>query len=169
MKFRDIPQLPRAHYEVTVPWRYLERWISGLKEDHTQVEINQDYQREHVWSTKQQQAYVEYCLMGGEVARALVWNAPKWPDSTVIELVDGKQRLTAVRKFLNNDLRVFGGLYQEYEDTLDNVSHVFSMRVCSLDTRCEVLRLYLNINAGGTPHTDDELNRVRRLLEREER
>lgn len=41
----------------------------------------------------------------------------------------------------------------------------FKFRICNLRTEAEVLRLYLAINAGGTPHTEEELNRVRRMLE----
>jgi hypothetical protein len=37
-----------------------------------------------------------------------------------------------------------------------------------METRKETLQLYLNINAGGTPHTQEELNQVRVLLAAEQ-
>jgi hypothetical protein len=40
----------------------------------------------------------------------------------------------------------------------------FKFRMCSLASRAEVLRFYLNINAGGTPHTNSEIERVRAML-----
>ena len=43
----------------------------------------------------------------------------------------------------------------------------FKFRVCVLPTRKEVLQLYLNINAGGTPHTEEELNLVHAMLQKE--
>jgi len=38
-----------------------------------------------------------------------------------------------------------------------------------LKTRAEVLQWYIEFNAGGTPHTEAEINRVRELLKKETR
>lgn len=38
-----------------------------------------------------------------------------------------------------------------------------------LSTRAEVLKLYLLLNSGGVVHSTEEIARVRKLLEREER
>lgn len=39
----------------------------------------------------------------------ITWNAPGWPAGDApIELVDGKQRLEAVRKFIRGDLEAYG-------------------------------------------------------------
>lgn len=167
--FNDIPQFPRAHYEVDVPWRYIERHLANWdeKNDGTRgaLELSPDYQRAHVWTREQQTAYVEYQLRGGEVGRNVIFNSPDWMRTweRPTELVDGKQRLEAVRAFLRDEFPVFGHLYSEYTDTITNML-TFKFRVCSLETRKEVLQLYLNINAGGTPHTAGELDRVRALL-----
>lgn len=167
-RFADIPQFPRASYEVDVQWksveRHLEEWadttggMGGL-------DLSPDYQREHVWSLAQQIAYVEYQLRGGEVGRSIIFNSPDWNRgyARATELVDGKQRLEAVRAFLRNDFAVFGHTFSAYTDRLSQ-GLTFRFRVCTLDTRAEVLQLYLNINAGGTPHTVEELDRVRKLL-----
>lgn len=168
MKWTKIPQFPRAHYEVDIPWccleEQLERWSK-----HYILTDDPDYQRAHVWTEDQQRAYVEYVLAGGEVARAITWNSPGWSagDAKTIELVDGKQRLAAVRRFLAGDLAAFG-MHHSPDDVLGLAGPSFRFRVCSL-VREDVLRLYLNINAGGTPHTADELARVRALLDAERR
>jgi hypothetical protein len=38
--------------------------------------------------------------------------------------------------------------------------------VNDLKTEAEVLRWYLEINAGGTPHTEEELDKVRKMLKK---
>lgn len=167
-KFNDIPQFPRAHYEVDVAWRYLESTLedwSQTVDGKGGLDLSPDYQRTHVWTRAQQAAYVEYQLRGGEVGRQIVWNSPDWGRGyeRVTELVDGKQRLEAVRAFHRDEFPVFGSLFSEYTDKITNLL-TFKFRVCSLETREEILQLYLNINAGGTPHTKDELDRVRALL-----
>lgn len=169
MRFADIPQFPQAHYQVSVGWKHLEHQIEELAAGAI-LELNPDFQRAHVWTREQQAAYVEYILRGGEVAKDIIFNAPDWPETgedQKIVLVDGKQRLEAVRAFLRDELEVFGTKYSEFEDSLRFTTARFNFRVCSLSTREEVLEFYLNINAGGTPHTQKELRRVQGLLEKE--
>jgi hypothetical protein len=166
MDFNDIPQFPHAHYEIDVFWTYLEEHIQHQTEERVApLDLEPDFQRAHVWTEAQQVAYVEYALRGGEVGRNLTFNCPGWGRDYrgPYTIVDGKQRLEAVRKFLRNDLRVFGHRYKEFTGKLRTLSHTFKWRVCSLKTRDEVLDLYLGINAGGTPHTAEEITRVQNL------
>lgn len=174
MRFKDIPQLPKAHYNVHISWEYLEenleRYASTWTDERGKIcgglNLNPPYQRAHVWTEQQQIAYVEYMLMGGEVGRNIIWNCPTWMKSYKhpLELVDGKQRLEAVRKFLRNDLPVFGKTISEFEDKLKFIEHHFIFSICCLESEKEILQLYLNINAGGTPHTEGELDMVRKML-----
>lgn len=167
-RFADIPQFPRAHYQIDVQWRSIERQLEEWADTTGGMgglDLSPDYQRAHVWSRAQQIAYVEYQLRGGEVGRGIIFNSPDWHRDYArpTELIDGKQRLEAVRAFLNNQIPVFGCTFSARTDRLPQ--HLtFSFRVCTLETRAEVLQLYLNINAGGTPHTAEELDRVRKLL-----
>lgn len=162
-KWRSIPRLPQAHHQVDVDWRWLETTLRTYPA-RGGLNLNPDYQREHVWTREQQVAYVEYVLSGGEVGKAIIWNATSWPadDGKPIELVDGKQRLEAVRAFMRGDIKAHGMSYAD-GDAL-GIECRFHWRICSLATRAEVLALYLNINAGGTPHTPSEIERVRSLL-----
>lgn len=164
--FRDIPQFPHAAYEVDVGWDYLEHHIKGAVEEDGLV-LDPDFQRAHVWNRSQQQAYVEYQMQGGEVGKNLTFNAPGWGNTIKLGdyvIVDGKQRLEAVRAFLRDEILAFGHFRSTYEGRMRIHSMSFRWRVCCLETRAEVLRLYLNINAGGTPHTKAELDKVRKML-----
>ena len=64
---------------------------------------------------------------------------------------------------------VFGGLYlRDMEPRILRKTCVdFRMRIAKLPTRREMIEWYLMINAGGTPHTGEELQRVRALLDAE--
>jgi hypothetical protein len=185
MKFSEIQQLPRAYYEVDVGWDDLENTLKRFMERTggiAPLNLNPDYQRAHVWTRVQQLRYVEYMLVGGEVGRNITFNCPGWMSNFKgpFELVDGKQRIEAVRAFMRDELAVFTGLNgyyydknyprglrcSEFEGRMGH--HVgLKFRVCEVATRVEVLELYLNINAGGTPHTEEELDRVRELLIKE--
>lgn len=168
-RFQDIPKFPHSAYEVDIGWGYLEQHIKS-HEDEMGLNLEPNFQRAHVWTPAQQTLYIEYQLAGGEVGKNLTFNHTMWNDNPLrgsYVIVDGKQRLRAVRMFMHDELKAFGHVFSEYTDRL-RIHHAgFKWRVCSLATRAEVLNLYLSINAGGTPHTSEELDQVRALLNKE--
>jgi hypothetical protein len=170
-RINDIPKLPQAHYEVDVAWEFLEDHLSKFIEAY-QLDMNPDFQRGHVWSKQQQIAYVEWILRGGESGKILFFNCLEWNSNKTpgpMVLVDGKQRLAAVLAFLHDEIPAFGYKLSEYEDKNRLRTHIagFKFRVASLETRADVLRWYLAINAGGTPHSPAEIARVEALLAQE--
>lgn len=169
LSFRDIVKLPKAHYRINVLWTGVEVHIANAQKRHPKLDLEPDFQRAHVWTREQQVKYVEYILQGGELGKNLVFNCPGWlyTDDGPYVIVDGKQRLEAVRSFLRNDFEVFGQYCKRFGNLGGMTGPEFIWCVGNLNTREEILRLYLNINAGGTPHTQEELQRVRELLHKE--
>lgn len=167
-KFGSIPRLTtRGNYEIDVWWGAIEDTVSQWGQSQL-VETDPDFQRVHVWDERLQRGYVEYIMRGGFAAREIFWNCSTWHRSwsTPVQLVDGKQRLEAVRKFMRGELRAFGYLVSEW-DHLDMMTCRMSWYVNDLKTRAEVLKWYLDLNSGGVVHTDAELERVRGLLDAE--
>jgi hypothetical protein len=166
----DVPQFPRAHYEVDVEWNYLESQIKFWEEDGLNLEP--DYQREHVWTMAQRIAYVEYIVQGGEVGSTLVFNHTSWEGRETkkgdLTILDGKQRLETARMFMRDEIPVFGRTLSQWSGRLRMIQGRFKWRIMSLKTKAEVLRAYLSFNAGGTPHTEAELDKVRAMLAIEE-
>ncbi len=167
VKFKDIPQFTKSPANgVFVSLNYLEKKIDDDIKDYG-LQLNPDFQRGHVWTEKQQIAFVEYILRDGQSGRDVYFNNPSWHGGGKGEYVcvDGLQRLTALLRFVRNEIPAFGNLYSEYEDP-----RILSMRygifwhVNDLKTRKEVLTWYLEMNEGGTPHTKDELDKVRKML-----
>lgn len=170
-KFADIPQFTQdGHYQVNVSWDYLQGWIDNHQNDRSYVfDMDPDFQRGHVWSEEQQTNYVEFILRGGKSSRVIYWNCIGWMRNFVgpMVLVDGKQRLTAALRFLNDEIPAFGHKRSDYSDKL-RMGHVdFLMNVNDLKTRAEVLQWYLDLNTGGVVHTTDEIEKVRNLLDAE--
>lgn len=65
----------------------------------------------------------------------------------------------------SNEIRVFGLLYSEFEGETDLIRHSMIINVNDLKTKKEVLQWYIQMNAGGTPHTQEEIDRVNKLME----
>lgn len=163
MHFRDLPKFTRVGtYEVSWEFKYFIEWLNDeIKEG---LNLCPDFQRGHVWTEEQQVAFIEYFLMGGQTG-VLYFNAPHWPDDTKNYVcVDGLQRITAFQRFYNDEIKAFGHYYSEFEGRPDGWIKV---NVNNLKTRKEVLHWYIEMNSGGTPHTKEEIDRVKKLLEAE--
>lgn len=176
MKLTDIPQFTRtANWKCDVGWSYLEEYINNHIKD-SNLNLEPDFQRAHVWTQEQQSRYVEFILRGGNSGKDLYFNCKGWNYGLTegpYVIVDGKQRLEAVRKFLRNELSVFANglcgnskpMYKnDFELTGMRMQLGFKWHVNDLNTEAEVLQWYLDINSGGVVHTEEELNKVRKML-----
>ena len=170
MNYSDIPRFTRnPSYRVTADWGYLEgtldRWVNERGVGMAKLDLDPEFQRAHVWTEPQQIAYVEYALKGGTSGKEIYLNCTGWMRNWEgpFILVDGKQRLEAVRKFLRNELPVFGGhTYSQIEGRLPHTASLY-ININDLPYK-DVLQWYLEMNTGGTPHTPAEIEKVKLLL-----
>ena len=178
IKYSEIEKLmPLSSYEVNKPLNYIEKWLEDSKEYYG-LELNPDFQRGNVWTEEQQIAYIEFILRGGKTANVIYFNCPDFSmgscerisnrDKLPMQCLDGLQRLTAIRKFMNNELPVFGGNYlDDFEDKkiMLRKFNLLKFNVNNLQTRKDILKWYIDYNSAGTYHTKEEIDRVKKLLE----
>lgn len=125
------------------------------------------YQRAAVWTPQQQAAFVGYVLEGGRTTTVFVREVDT--DSGIQdELVDGQQRLRALCAFEDGLIpAVFprSGLCAWKSKMTWSGWRTKSFPTCRFTgTDQEAMSLYLSLNSGGTVHTPEELDRVRRLI-----
>lgn len=173
--YLDIPKFTQCHYTIDTPWWFLENWIKSRTED-SNLDLDPDFQRAHVWNDAKRIAYVEFILRGGKSGRDIYFNCPNWQrlNSTrgQLVLVDGKQRIEAVRKFLRNEIKAFGRTSKDLIPSQWITATVpfdacFKFHVADLSTRKQVLEWYLELNSGGVVHTAEELQKVKNLIANE--
>ena len=168
MNWHDIEQFPNIHYRVDLDWDQLEEHFDRYIREY-KLDLNPDFQRGHVWTEQQQISYVEFALKGPQSGREIYLNHPNWMGTFKGDfvLVDGKQRLNAALRFCRNEIPAFGLLRREFTglrpDQIPS-SASFSINIAKLKTKADVLKWYLDFNAGGTPHTQEEIDKVRSLL-----
>ena len=166
MKWRDIPQFtPDAAWHADFPlFKDFIWWITD--EIYAGLQLNPDFQRGHVWTTEQQESYIEFILMGGKTGKNFYFNAPNWPEIREGDnyvCVDGLQRITAIQRFHNNEIKAFGNYHKDFTGPV-RLDQWVSVYINNLKTRKDVLKWYIEMNSGGTPHTKEELERVKQLL-----
>ena len=169
MRFKDIPRFTHSgSYAVNMSIEYLCDWIEK-EEQENGLQMNPDFQRTHVWTEEQQVKFVEFILRGGQTGRDLYFNHPGWLGNFKGDFVcvDGKQRVTALQRFLSDEIRVFGQRYSDFGEKTNELDCSMIIHVNNLQTRAEVLQWYIEMNTGGTPHAAEEIERVKALLEAE--
>ena len=170
LNFRDLLTFsPVSNYRITSDWRFIEEHLKHWSEPGSAiVNLEPDFQRLHVWTLDQQTKYIEYILSGGMSGRELYFNCVGWMGTFKgpFVIVDGKQRLEAVRKFMRNEVSIFNGHY--YKDIDGRLPPNASFIICvnDLKTEAEVIKWYLEMNTGGTPHTSEEIQKAKELLEK---
>lgn len=168
---KDVPQYTsKGDWECDYSFRDFTLKIEQMiKEDNLQ--LNPDFQRGRVWTEQQQIAFVEHIISGGGNGRVVYLNNPDWGhfegkkgylDSVC---VDGLQRITAILRFVKGEIKAHGYYHDEYSNF--RTFHGMKININNLQSKKEVLKWYLEMNGGGTPHTEEELGRVKQLLEME--
>jgi len=180
MKFSEIPYWQSPNYHVNMPWDHLVK--SWMRKDEkgvfwhggdTIVDLQPDFQRGYVWTQEQQVAYIEAMFSGCITGREIYFNHPTWGafrnfQKYPLVCVDGQQRIGAVFAFLEDKIPLFGRLRSEYEGHMPMDRAYFNLWCHNLKTSKEVYEWYIRLNAGGTVHTKEELDKVRELIKKEE-
>lgn len=173
-----VRPMPTAAYTFDCRLSDIERSIARLESDCLGAggafELVPDFQRGHVWDQRQQIAFMESVLRKTAPARIL-FNCPGWvQESTTrgdipenhMQCIDGLQRLTAVRAFMAGEFKVFGrySVQDLHGSPFMASSYTLQIAVYTFSKRADLLQFYLDLNAGGTVHSSQEIDRVRALL-----
>lgn len=174
---KDIPYLDESNYIVDYDFSKIEALFERYAKDYDGFEENPDFQRGHVWSREQQIKYVEAFVSNilSEQQRTITLNCPdfkggvKAVDSDLqgFVIIDGLQRYTASVDFCKGKFKIFGKY--SYEDLLLSrfslKRKTFKVQVYSYQYKKDLLKHYLLFNAGGVVHSNEEINRVKKMLD----
>lgn len=169
-----IRPLRTAKWQADYMWNRLEESLSKTGQDFGGFELTPDFQRGHIWSRRQSEHFIENCLRGVLSPNALLiqFNCPNWNDDLTntdlppgLQCIDGLQRYTAVTSFVKGEIKAFGFTAEDLLGTQFSPSR-FTLKVAIHDfqTRHDLLQHYLDLNTGGTVHSDSEIARVKSLL-----
>lgn len=136
MKF---PKSDVRYHVVSYPWTWASNPFTSRAEKSLQ------WHQGLVWSESESADYVEYMLTHRCVDDRFYFNQADYyaTGEAPLVLIDGKQRLNAISKFVNNELEVFGGLFREFEE-LPNIG--IEIIMTDIQTDYELIRWYSQLN-----------------------
>lgn len=175
-KIRSVPKIYSApDYNISD----IEYTIQRFEEVYN-LDLLPEFQRGHVWTKEQQVLFIEALIRGavGTDGRTISFNHPEYQntkkahsDLDRMVIIDGLQRLTAIRDFVAGKFKVFvdefGGdgvdmdFFHGSEFSLGG--NTIKIQVYTMQTQREVLDFYISLNSGGTAHSKEEIERVKKM------
>lgn len=171
-----VDDIPNSNYAVDFQMHRLQPQFENYAKDYGSFEYNPDFQRGHVWSLQKQIDFIE-AIAKNTLAKSLLTitlNCPEFDDRykgggdiSGFCIVDGLQRVTAIQDFVDGKFKVFNNQFG-YDD-FDCSSYSFKrvnirVQVFSFKTKKDLLKYYIAINSGGVVHSDEEIDRVKKML-----
>ena len=138
------------------------------------IDLNPIYQRGYVWTKQQKNDYILNLFESkAEIRPVVVQYGAKDREDDLLEILDGKQRLSTLFDFIDNKVTVNGLYFKDLanEDQEFIMNHKIDYRRImkrsddASDLKLETkLQLFYEINLYGTKMTDEELKKVQKLL-----
>jgi hypothetical protein len=160
---------------VNESWETIVQKVYGDCSGEEVYDLSADYQRPAVWTAEQMSSFVGFAMTGGTVPTVYCRRIES-VENRKTEVVDGKQRIRAICAFIKGHIPASfihrGKCHEVWWMALDEIDR----RCRTLDlsvsynnwSRVQAMDFYVRLNGAGTPHTPEELERVRNLLLAEE-
>jgi hypothetical protein len=161
------------HFGVPVPEICLNPMVIG--EDGSE----QEYQRGLIWTLLQKQLLIESVYNNVEIGkfvfrkRSYDWvearmNAKKYEHTAFADLVDGKQRFTALMEFFSDKFpdmsgNYFSDLSNAAQRHFKNYRHLTFVQLDEKASDKDTLATFLAINFSGVPMSIDHINYVKSI------
>lgn len=150
----------------------IDMYIQWIKSDA--LNFGAEYQRDYVWGHQEQQTFLRVLISGFPVGSVALAKAPDWDicDGPYIEVVDGKQRLTTLKLFINNEIPiVIGGeeiYWSEFTRSEQLAFGRLALSAVILDETTEKDRIayFVAVNFTGAPQSEEHRQKVLKLQER---
>ncbi|EPL8679438.1 DUF262 domain-containing protein [Klebsiella michiganensis] len=144
------------------------RWIK-----HGALNFSAEYQRDYVWGAREQQAFLRILITGFPIGSVALAKAPDWDvtEGPYIEVVDGKQRLTTLKMFINNQIPIAIGPDNVYWSELTRAEQLSfgrpTLSAVILDdaTAKDRIAYFVAVNFTGVPQSEEHRQQVLKLQE----
>ena len=147
---------------------FMQQQVSSLIESYVisfGVNFNPDYQRDLVWELEDEQKLIESIFNRVDIGK-FVFVHLGYSSKLMYEILDGKQRLTALYRFYTDQFTYKGYYYSELPWNLKYVFTDTSVSVAC--TRKEnmaekdILNYFLRLNTSGKPMDTEHLDKIQK-------
>jgi len=125
-----------------------------------------DYQRDYVWSLEDKQRLIHSIMDRTDIGKFVFLERD---EDYRLEVIDGKQRMNAIIEFMEGRFTFKGKTWFQFsrgdKHSFTDLGVQYAKLQASRVKRSDVLWLFLSVNVGGVPQTEEHIAKARKLYE----
>ena len=144
----------------------LSSLVSMVHRQHAGVDFDVDYQREHVWTRKDKIALIDSIFNNVDIGKFVFVQRNMRVAGKLYEIIDGKQRLTAITEFVEDRWKYKGFYFSElsFRDQHKFLDHNISYGYLENPSKEAIFETFIKVNTCGKPMASKHINHVKHLL-----
>lgn len=133
---------------------------------HSGVDMEVEYQREHVWSKADKIDLIDSIFNNIDIGKFVFVQRDFSTDGALYEILDGKQRLTAITEFYEDRYKYKGFYYSELSEFDKNKfeSHPIAYGYLENPNKEAIFETFIKLNTCGKPMASKHIDKVKKLL-----
>lgn len=135
------------------------------------IDMNPEYQRDYVWTKEDQENLIDSIFQNIDIGKFVFVRLPFKSNSPTYEILDGKQRIKAIKDFYEDRLLYKGFKFSELSKKDRGFFDNYHVSVCEVAdcSQKQKLRIFYHINISGKVMGKKHLEKIKKMIESEER
>ena len=141
--------------------------ITMAHSNHAGVEMNVEYQREHVWTKKDKTDLIKSIFDNIDIGKFVFIRRNDGYNGKYYEILDGKQRLTTIMEFYEDRFKYNGHYFSElsFLDQHKFTGHMVSYGNLENPNKEAIFESFIKLNTCGRPMASKHIKHVQKLLD----
>jgi hypothetical protein len=149
---------------------YIQTGISEIliKIYHFGLEMNPDYQRDYVWSQEDKENLIDSIFNNRDIGKFVFVILDYEENKPAYEILDGKQRVNALREFYEDKLLYKGLKFSELSNLDRRRFEDYGVSVCEVkDSNLkQKLNIFYQINISGKVMDNEHLEKIKKEIDK---
>lgn len=140
--------------------------IHMVHANHAGVDMDVEYQREHVWTRKEKVELLDSVFNNIDIGKFVFVQRNMSAAGKLYEIIDGKQRLTALTEFIEDRFKYRGFYFSElsFRDQHKITEHNVSYGYLENPNKEAIFETFIKLNTCGKPMATKHITHVKKLL-----
>jgi len=141
--------------------------ISMVHANYAGVDFDADYQREHVWTKQDKIELITSIFDNIDIGKFVFIQRNAKVEGKYYEILDGKQRLTAITEFYEDRFKYKGFYFSElsFGDQHKFTDHMISYGYLENPNKEAIFETFIKLNTCGKPMPKKHIDKVKKLLD----
>lgn len=133
---------------------------------HSGVDMEVEYQREHVWTISDKLDLIDSIFNNIDIGKFVFVQRDFSVDGALYEILDGKQRLTAIKEFYEDRYKYKGFYFSELSQFDKNKfeNHGIAYGYLENPSKEAIFETFIKLNTCGKPMASKHIDKVKKLL-----